>query len=323
MASRFIIEEVDPETAFTVWEHSPHGTVFTHPYVATRISHSVSWFAAIKGSEIFVVWPVALNQDGGVELPSFSYFFGPFWSEVAVGRSVTSRLVDRLDAYDGLIEAILQRFGSVRAELHPLLLDVRAFSWWNYHSPGKPRFEIEPRYTARIDGLQDSTTDELLSNLRELRRREVRKVERQESPLLKASVSVDELVALYQTTFERQGVNVPTGSLESIDGLCRLVDEGYGRITATVDSDSSCVASAVLCLDGHDTANMVLNLTDPSQRGTGIGPWTVFQSILQAKEAGLTHYDFNGANSPQRGDDKHSYGASEVLYFTVNHSEQL
>lgn len=31
------------------------------------------------------------------------------------------------------------------------------------------------------------------------------------------------------------------------------------------------------------------------------------------------YFDFNGANSPLRGDDKHSYGASEKLYFQLDY----
>ena len=30
-------------------------------------------------------------------------------------------------------------------------------------------------------------------------------------------------------------------------------------------------------------------------------------------------FDFNGANSPLRGDDKHSYGAEEKLYFQLKY----
>ena len=31
------------------------------------------------------------------------------------------------------------------------------------------------------------------------------------------------------------------------------------------------------------------------------------------------YFDFNGANSPLRGDDKHSYGSYEKLYFQLEY----
>ena len=322
-SSRFRIEEVGADIARAVWYRSPHATVFTNPDVASRLATSVYWFAAIKGSEVFVVWPVALNSEGEVGLPPFSYYFGPFWSDVAVGRAVTSTMTDRLDAYEGLISTLLHRFGSVRAELHPQLLDVRAFSWWNYHDTDKPKFVVEPRYTAQVGALQESSAEEIFSNLRELRRREIRRVERNGVPMLRASVTPPELTSLYRMTFERQGASSPTGSADAIERLCSLVDEGVGHLTASADRDTGELFSAVLCLAAKGSSNMVLNLTNPTDRGSGHGPWTVFQSILQAKTAGMSIYDFNGANSPQRGDDKHSYGAREVLYFSLTHIERL
>ena len=44
----------------------------------------------------------------------------------------------------------------------------------------------------------------------------------------------------------------------------------------------------------------------------------ILSSIMSAKNNGKKVFDFNGANSPDRGDDKHSYGAKYKLYFEVN-----
>lgn len=323
MTSRFTIEEVGPESALKVWETSPHSSVFTHPRVASTLSSSVCWYAAIKGSEIFVIWPVSFNKEAEMSLPPFSYYFGPFWSSVAVSRSVTSTLSDRLDAYEGLTTEILQRFGSIRAELHPNLLDVRAFSWWNYDDPTKPKFTIEPRYSAQLLSLQESDSNHLLSNIRELRRRELRRIDRSDSLRLCDDPCLSQVEHLYRLTFERQGNLVSNVDLEAISRLFQLVDEGFGRILAVSRNDSSEIGAVVLCLEAQGTTNMVLNLTHPSERQSGLGSWTVFKSILLSKEAGNSSFDFNGANSPKRGDDKHSFGAREVLYFCLGHDEHL
>lgn len=322
MKSRFVIDELEPSEALAVWKTSPHATVFTNPAIASRLSSSVSWFAAIKGSEVFVVWPVALNRHGKVDLPWFSYYFGPFWSEVAVARSISSGFADRLDAYDGLVTTLIQRFGAIRAELHPLLSDVRVFSWWNYHSPEKPKFSIEPRYTAQIAGLQKSTEAQLLSRMRGVRRREINRVERQGELGYRTSVSVGDLTDLYISTFERQQLVAPSDDLDAIVELHALVEEGLGTITASANGESGDLAAAVLSLDAHDTSNMVLSLSSPLSRKSSLVPWTVYKSICEAKALGFDYFDFNGANSPQRGDDKHSYGATDVLYFSLQYSEQ-
>jgi lipid II:glycine glycyltransferase (peptidoglycan interpeptide bridge formation enzyme) len=48
-------------------------------------------------------------------------------------------------------------------------------------------------------------------------------------------------------------------------------------------------------------------------------PASVFKAIETARDRGLKYFDFNGANSPDRGDNKHSYGAEPVLYFDIEY----
>ena len=40
---------------------------------------------------------------------------------------------------------------------------------------------------------------------------------------------------------------------------------------------------------------------------------------ISAKKRKMNYLDFNGANSPNRGDDKHSYGAGQELFFEINY----
>jgi hypothetical protein len=48
-------------------------------------------------------------------------------------------------------------------------------------------------------------------------------------------------------------------------------------------------------------------------------PASVFKAIETARDRGLKHFDFNGANSPARGDNKHSFDAEPVLYFDIEY----
>ena len=50
---------------------------------------------------------------------------------------------------------------------------------------------------------------------------------------------------------------------------------------------------------------------------SGLVAWAIRNQIMMAKSCGLDVFDFNGANSPSRGDDKHSYGAKAALFFEI------
>jgi hypothetical protein len=72
-------------------------------------------------------------------------------------------------------------------------------------------------------------------------------------------------------------------------------------------------------LRASSVSNLVLNLTSDEYRKSGISAYGVHASIQKAISLGDTVFDFNGANSPRRGDDKHSYGAEEKLYFDISY----
>ena len=46
--------------------------------------------------------------------------------------------------------------------------------------------------------------------------------------------------------------------------------------------------------------------------------WSIHEAIMQNKKNKLDIFDFNGANSPQRGDHKHSFGAKLKLFFKLS-----
>ena len=50
---------------------------------------------------------------------------------------------------------------------------------------------------------------------------------------------------------------------------------------------------------------------------TGISTWSIHNAIMLTKSLNINNFDFNGANSPRRGDNKHSFGSESLLYFNL------
>ena len=65
-----------------------------------------------------------------------------------------------------------------------------------------------------------------------------------------------------------------------------------------------------------DSIHLALNSCDKNWKKTGIMAWGI-DNLLKEYIGKFKFFDFNGANSPFRGDDKHSYGAEEKLYFQL------
>jgi hypothetical protein len=131
--------------------------------------------------------------------------------------------------------------------------------------------------------------------------------------------TLKEITGLYIEVMGWHGIQVPGATKKQIAALVGLVSCGMGDVVAFRDSQSGELASAVVLLEANGVANMVLNLTAKRWRGSGLPAWAVHTAILAAKVRGADVFDFNGANSPNRGDDKHSYGAAPELYFSIRY----
>lgn len=312
------IVKVLPDQGLEFWNTSPHASIFTHPQVLSRLSRQVDWWLASKGEEPLCLWPVCLPDGFSVGLPWFSYYVGPLWSAAAAGMPAHRWLVRSTEVYEGFIAEFLSIYGTIHACLPPGLIDVRVFDWWNYHDQTKPRFRINPRYTACLDNLQGQSEVQIKAGFRRVRRWELTKNLGGDRFEQSDRCTVDELIHLYSEVMARQGADVDNWTENEIRTLVELVEEDYGEIVSFKEKGRDTVCAALLMLYAKGTANLVLSLTDSAFRQSGLPALLIYSSIMRAKEKGLTCFDFNGANSPNRGDDKHSYGAYPVLYFEIN-----
>jgi len=302
-----------------LWQESPHSSVFTHPDVLNTLSNRVDWWMAYKGKQPQCLWPVCLPDGEKIGLPDLTYYVGPLWSQNVYPLPAHRWLSRTLDVYEAFIEHFLDQYDEIQACLPKGLQDVRPFDWWNYHQPDQPRFDIRPRYTACIHDLHKKNESAIISDFRQLRRRELRSLESAGPPPRTNDCFLEDIIKLYEGVMERQDADVEAKIQKEIAALSDLVKLGHGEIVAFKDSKSGNVIAACLLLYAKGEANMVLNLVDNEWLGSGLPAWMITESIKTAQSRGMKTFDFNGANSPNRGDDKHSYGALPSLFFDVKY----
>ena len=315
--SKYSFALIPAEEVVPFWNLSPHATVFTHPDLLSRLSNRVDWWLALKGNEPLCLWPVTLPDGNQVDLPNFTYWVGPMWSKVMDATPAHSWLALSTEVYQGFIRVFVDHYGAIVASLPLGLLDIRVFDWWNYHAPEKPRIRAKARYTARLYNLQDLTARQIEAGYRPLRRRELRRVTKAGFPEKVTDWTPEELNTLYADVMRLQGIPVLNTEATQITALAHLARTCMGEVVSFRDAETGNLVTAVVLLLAKGVANMVLNLTSSPWRGTGLPTLAVHTAILAAKVRGADAFDFNGANSPTRGDDKHSYGAAPKLYFNI------
>ena len=317
--SKYFVEKIDSSEVKKFWLESSSATAFTNPEIFSYFNYDFQWWGGKKGHELICVWPICLNNKK-IFLPDFFYYFGSIWYKNFSEIPNHSWLSLSKNIYEGFIEKFSKNYKVILAQLPPGLNDVRIFDWWNFNIKGKKKFLIKPKYTALIKNLSNTSMHEIKMNFRYWRRNELKKIKKDINSLVKTNnYSLDEILSLYQKT---TGIN-PQKHSSSINSFLELVKNNFGKIVAYRDKNNNQLISFMLILFGKKDANLVLNLVEDNWKNKGLSVYMILKCIALSKRMKYEVFDFNGANSPNRGDDKHSYGASHELFFEIKYLEKI
>jgi len=311
---RLVFEQAGDDSVATIWRASPHASIFTRPDVLRAFFGDVHWWVALRKGAPVAAWPVPLDASGRPTGSGWFYFVGPIWDREAFPPVAHRSLSGTLPVYTGFIDELVSTYGGFAASLPPTQTDVRAFTWWRYDE-GAP-IDVRPRYSARIEAMASRPHEDLLAAMRQLRRRELRRGFPEGSIEWSSAIDAEELSSVYlqRVPGDRNAV------LSDAARLLSLIADGAGFVSVARDKDGRVAAViAVLCDDVM--ANVVVNSVSNDWRSSGLSVHNTIRVLAHAQRLGLDRFDFNGANSPARGDDKHSYGAEPVLYFDVAYTE--
>jgi hypothetical protein len=317
---KFAVKEFQSDLARRFWQESRSATVYIHPEVVESLSHECRWFFLLKGDEPVLMWPIATNFQGVFAPPTFTYFFGPHWADTVGNRAVSTRHRFHLDGMNAMIDFLLDRYSQLQFSLAPEFLDVRPFTWWNYGGQPDNKFLVEPMYTAQITSLKEKSDDCLLRDFRSVRRQEVRRLENNGEMEIVRDVPWCDVVAVYADVMAKSEIEVEAGE-PGLVGLGKLIESGWGFALGSRRKGEKEIGSVSVILRAKRVAHVVLMGARSGFRERGVGAWTTFQTLRFVRKLGDQVVDFNGANSPNRGDDKHSYGAVEKLYFQLSYGE--
>jgi hypothetical protein len=273
----------------------------------------VDWWVARKGESPICVWPICIEGRRGLR-PELTYWIGPVWLRNISG---TSSLSLRSRVYRAFLDKFSENYDEIEFELCPEELDVRIFDWYGNHEEHAD-VKILPRYTARIDLKNVESIEQLMPKFSTLRRRESRKLaEVNRTWKITSEFETSNAITLYSTTLSRQGIELRSSLEESIIGFTSLKNKDDTSFICAQDSDTNAIIGLVGLLTNNYSANLVLNLMSEDARSEMIMTDLINLAISESINKGICYFDFNGANSPNRAQHKHSFAAPEALYFYI------
>jgi len=220
-------------------------------------------------------------------------------------ESKISQFLENLDKYEKKIQ--------IRS--HYSLQDIRSFLWFNYHeTESSKKFKTLPRYTAVLD-LENKTSKDVLSGINSSRRQEVRKAKKKNC-ISEISLDIEAFDYLNNLTYIKTRKR---NELESfmIDKITKKsIKSGLGTLMLTKDKNNKPVAGSFFLHD-KSASYYLLGGHEKNEESQGAAALNIIDHINYCLEKNQKKIDFVGANSPNRGYFKTSFGADLKLYFEL------
>lgn len=284
-------------------------TVFFLPEFIRVESEQPAYLYFYKGGELLAGAALPISPCGKQVLYGGMVYGGVIFSDLLKSFSVSRKASSEYHVLENFAEYLAENFDSVFLQLSPSIVDIRPFLWVNYGRDGA-RFKESVRYTCAVDR---QTFHE--REFSELRRREIRKAERK-GGVVRVDGSVDELCRVVRETFSRQ--NVPWSELEDEQLRQRVTDlknGGYCRIYLGIADGE--ISAALAFASVGETSVYLYGGQVPESRSSGIGTLLMSTAIAEEFKNGARFADLEGANSPQRGAFKMSFGARLEPYYRL------
>jgi lipid II:glycine glycyltransferase (peptidoglycan interpeptide bridge formation enzyme) len=309
--------KIEKTTNLELWDEfvdkSPQGSIYSKSQFIECIEVKCAYFLVKKGEEI-VGGAYMIEDDNGRLLRNLPYV--PYRNSILFVDSTNvlehKRISDQFKISELIIEFFVKHYGKHSIISSPFYIDIRPFSWFNFHEPEKGTFKVLNRFTSV---LKHSIREEYLMQIRSSRRQELKKASQVR---VLESNDINVLNELHQKTFERQNLK---RSIQEESFLFKIgktaIEKGFGKLlVAQIEGK---LISAVLILYDNNTAYYQFGASDPDYRNSGASTKLIFESIMYAFEKlELKLFDFVGVNSPNRGDFKLSFNGDLKPYFELN-----
>lgn len=319
--SPLVARRLTPLEAMDLWTRSDEASAFTRPDYLDRLVDEVEWWGVDRSGEVLAAWPLVRASIGHeIGPPPFCYYVGPMFDrQLWEGESYHRQWSTYTDVFAALVSEVVSNHRRFRFSMPPGLTDLRVLEWWNFDHQPVNGFYFRPRYTARIDLSQFKSDAEMRKSLSANRRREIDRWAAS-PPEVVEDVTEEFLMNLHAQVLTRGTAAIPPSRIVALRRMIALVKSGAGiAVGFRPEGQKNAVAGTIL-IDGPTESNAVFYAADSAWRSTGLTAWAVWHGMRRARNLGKRWFDFNGANSPARADDKHRYNGRADLYFDCGFS---
>lgn len=301
---------------------SINGTVFCSSKFLSNIRARIAPYYYLRNQEVRAA-VLLIEDENGLHtcLHDFVIYNGLIFGPPQHRQNRSQILSEHFDIATFVAAELTRIYKSVYMQLHPSIVDIRPFLWFNYGTDG-PRYSVDIRYTSYIE-IDDFSSAKKLDDISiylqasNARRQEIRYAIR-DNVVTKEEFNPGLFVDFYNETMKRQGIDVEEGILEEMKNLItNLFEVGVGRMFVSCLPNGVPGSMAYFVTDSK-RGYYLFGANDPALRDAHTGTAVLWDAFYALSRGGIKEVDLEGVNSPYRGWFKLSFGGIIVPYFSLN-----
>ncbi len=217
-------------------------------------------------------------------------------------------------------EELSKLYSSIQFTLHPSVVDIRSFLWFNYDNDEK-KYNSEIRYTSLLDLKEFSQNNDYNSlnaykNASVARRQEIRYAIKKNVQFNEFK-DIEKFIAFYSLTMKRQGIDPNPNDLFTMKNLLNGLLKNESIIMTQSSDCNNKIGSMAIFLIYKKIAYYLFGANDPEMRDQHTGTSVIWKSFSLLAKNNIDYLDLEGINSPKRGWFKLSFGGSVQPYYRI------
>ena len=317
--------EISPVKDFKQWDlmvaASKQGNVFLTSWYVSLAAQYWQAFYVTKGEKIKAGILVILDEAQiNIIQDELIIHSGLIFNDEP-NQKYSKATAERYEITVSTIDWLAKKFKQITIALSPGIDDMRPFLWYNYDDERINRhFLLNLRYTSflSIEGCEESNlqTNTVFRHLDTQRQQDIRKAIKFGVRTFEAE-DVDTIVDLYAKMMSSNSSKQSPDKLIRLTNLIRgAVLQGFGAIFFTQNTLGQVLYVTFFVWD-EKRAYYILGAPGDLIRERYRGSIALWQSFALLRSKNIVSVDFEGVNSPSRGNFKLSFGGHLVPYFEV------
>ena len=289
---------------------SLQGTIFCKSYVLNSYNQDVKHLLCREGNNTFGGFACVTMHDEIKQMP-FNTYCGILYSDLRKHLPYRQNRI-KFDVAHHFASFLFNKYTQLTLLNHWDVIDLRPFSWFNYHEKEKGYYEIDVCYTSLLN-LAGIPGKSIFSKSREYSLK--KSYQFNQSTAISRDLSI--LNELHEKTFQRQSLERSAVEEQALINLCNsLMANNAGALFVT-EVEGQPASASFFAMDKF-RAYYLFGATDPQFRSHETGTRNIVDAFLRLKDAHkITVVDLVGVNSPQRGWYKLSFGGEVIPYYKI------